>query len=91
MQVEFYQDAANEWRWRARADNERIVATSAEGYANLSDCEHGLLLLTSLLRTPGANVVEIGSDGGRSIGKLAALMDKHGVQRRDPGIRGMGL
>lgn len=28
-----------EWRWRARnAGNQRLMATSAEGYRNLQDC-----------------------------------------------------
>ena len=30
---EVYQDAADEWRWRLRAKNGRIVADSGEGYS----------------------------------------------------------
>lgn len=76
MQIEFYEDAANEWRWRARADNDEIVADSGEGYENLADCEGGLLALAMSLRT-AARVVEIGKDGGRSVGNLQALLVKH--------------
>jgi uncharacterized protein YegP (UPF0339 family) len=28
----------NEWYWRLRADNNRIIAVSGEGYKNKSDC-----------------------------------------------------
>jgi hypothetical protein len=34
-----YKDSAAEWRWRLRANNGKIVADSAEGYKNKSDCE----------------------------------------------------
>ena len=32
MRGELYRDAANEYRWRIRARNGRIVADSGEGY-----------------------------------------------------------
>lgn len=35
---EFYQDHANEWRWRHTADNGKIIGGSSEGYNNKSDC-----------------------------------------------------
>lgn len=31
-------DAANQWRWRLRAANNRIIAESGEGYQNREDC-----------------------------------------------------
>ena len=31
---ELYRDAANQWRWRLKAANGRIVADSGEGYAS---------------------------------------------------------
>ena len=40
--VEFYQDSADEWRWRVVADNGKVVADSSEGYINRADCIHGL-------------------------------------------------
>jgi uncharacterized protein YegP (UPF0339 family) len=36
--VEVYEDAAGEWRWRAKADNGETVADSGEGYINRGDC-----------------------------------------------------
>ena len=36
---EFYNDNANEWRWRRTASNGRIVGASSEGYKNRGDCE----------------------------------------------------
>lgn len=32
MKYEVYQDSTDEWRWRARARNGRIVADSGESY-----------------------------------------------------------
>jgi uncharacterized protein YegP (UPF0339 family) len=40
-QFEVYRDNAGFWRWRLRASNGRIVADSAEGYVNRTDCEQG--------------------------------------------------
>jgi len=40
-----YKDAKSEYRWRFRANNNEIVADSAEGYKNKSDCEHGIKLV----------------------------------------------
>ena len=43
---QIYKDKAGEWRWRLRAGgNWEIIADSAEGYKNKSDCEHGLQLV----------------------------------------------
>lgn len=39
--------AVGDWRWRLRADNGRIIATSGEGYQNKADCLHGIELVTS--------------------------------------------
>lgn len=37
--VEFYVDAANEWRWRYRAaGNSEVLADSGEGYHEFRDC-----------------------------------------------------
>jgi uncharacterized protein len=40
-----YKDAAGEWRWRLRAGNNQIIATSGEGYKNKTDCLHGIQLV----------------------------------------------
>lgn len=34
---EIYRDTANEWRWRLKATNGRIVVDSGEGYASQSN------------------------------------------------------
>ena len=31
-------DPANQWRWRLRATNNRIIAESGEAYHNRQDC-----------------------------------------------------
>jgi uncharacterized protein YegP (UPF0339 family) len=53
---EMYQDRSDEWRWRFRADNYKIIADSAEGYVNKSDCRHGIDLLKK--QAPDAEVEE---------------------------------
>lgn len=35
---EFYQDKANEWRWRRKASNGKIVGASSEGYSSKQNC-----------------------------------------------------
>jgi len=35
--VELFRDQAGEWRWRRKAANNRIVASSGEGYGNYGD------------------------------------------------------
>jgi uncharacterized protein YegP (UPF0339 family) len=37
--VEFYRDTSGEWRWRAIAGNQEVVADSSEGYVNRGDAE----------------------------------------------------
>jgi uncharacterized protein YegP (UPF0339 family) len=34
-----YKDKADEWRWRLKTKNGRIIADSGEGYKNLADCD----------------------------------------------------
>jgi uncharacterized protein len=51
-----YKDAQGEFRWRLRADNSKIVADSAEGYNNKSDCQHGIDIVKR--EAPTANVVD---------------------------------
>jgi len=38
MKVEIYRDARDEWRWRLRHRNGRILADSGEGYKRRSAC-----------------------------------------------------
>ena len=44
-EFEIYKDSAGEFRWRLRAKNGRVIATSGEGYVNKSDAEHGISLV----------------------------------------------
>lgn len=41
FEVEVYEDARGEWRWRLVAENGRIVADSAEGYARSDGARAG--------------------------------------------------
>lgn len=47
--IQFYQDAKGEWRWRVRADNGNVVGDSGEGYKNLGDAIRGLQALGEFL------------------------------------------
>ena len=42
MKCEVYRDKRDEWRWRFRAANSKILAVSSEGYKNQTDCMHCL-------------------------------------------------
>jgi uncharacterized protein YegP (UPF0339 family) len=42
---ELYNDSAGEFRWRLRADNGKVIATSGEGYKARGDCAHGIELV----------------------------------------------
>lgn len=57
MAAEFklYRDAAGEFRWRLQAENNEIIADSAEGYVRKSDCEDGVELVGSLAPTVPLN------------------------------------
>lgn len=45
-------DAANQWRWRLRAANHRIIAESGEAYLNRADCLAAINLVKSSGATP---------------------------------------
>jgi uncharacterized protein len=50
---EVYKDRSGNWRWRyVSASNSKIVADSAEGYANKSDCLHGIALMKASYDAP---------------------------------------
>ena len=38
MKFHIYQDANNEWRWRLKAANGKIIADSGEGYTTEREC-----------------------------------------------------
>jgi uncharacterized protein YegP (UPF0339 family) len=40
--IEKYEDAAGEWRWRLKAANGQIIATSGEGYDSKSNADRAI-------------------------------------------------
>ena len=42
LKFEIYQDKAMEYRWRLKAANGEILATSGQGYKAKADCKHGV-------------------------------------------------
>ena len=52
MRFIIYRDAGGEWRWRLRASNNKIIATSGEGYINRVDCEGAINLVKSAYNAP---------------------------------------
>ncbi len=55
-QFQVYKDAKSEFRWRFLADNQKIVATSGEGYKKKTDCKHAIDLIKK--NSPAAEVVD---------------------------------
>ena len=43
-----FKDEKGEYRWNLRADNNKIIADSGEGYHNKEDCLHGIHLVREL-------------------------------------------
>jgi uncharacterized protein YegP (UPF0339 family) len=58
-----FKDASSQWRWRFVATNGKTLATGAEGYHNLADCEHGIAFMQR--DCPGA--VTIGDDSYKAL------------------------
>ena len=44
-EFEIYKDERLEFRWRFKSNNGKILAESAEGYNNPSNCEHAIILV----------------------------------------------
>lgn len=42
---QLYRDRQNDYRWRLRARNARIIADGGEGYESRKACEHGIDLM----------------------------------------------
>jgi hypothetical protein len=40
--IEKYEDKAGEWRWRMKAINGKIIATSGEGYKSSSNVDRAI-------------------------------------------------
>lgn len=54
MYFEVYQDRSQEWRWRLKAANHQVVATSGEGYVQKASC----LKAIDLVKSAGAASVK---------------------------------
>lgn len=52
MYYMIYKDRANQWRWRLLAANYKIIADSAEGYVNKTDCLAGIGLVKRSSNAP---------------------------------------
>jgi uncharacterized protein YegP (UPF0339 family) len=42
LTFEIYADAKQEYRWRLKAANGQVIATSGQGYKAKADCRHGI-------------------------------------------------
>lgn len=58
MKFEKFQDDRGEWRWRLRARNGKILASSGEGFKREAKCDHSIALVkasgTAPVRTVAA-------------------------------------
>ncbi len=45
MTFEMYEDAKSEHRWRLKAANGQVIATSGQGYKAKADCKHGIEII----------------------------------------------
>jgi len=56
MKFEIYKDESDDFRWRLKSANGRIIADSAEGYRNKAACIRGITLMK---RCHGAKTVTV--------------------------------
>ena len=54
---ETYQDKSGEYRWRLRATNQQIIASSGEGYKSKESCRSGIEAVKR--DAPSAEIVEL--------------------------------
>jgi len=54
---EIYKDTAGKFRWRLKAPNGQIIATSGEGYETKENCKNGIQSLKT--NVPTATIVEM--------------------------------
>ena len=53
---DMYKDSRGEWRWRLKAPNGQVIATSGEGYKDKTGCEDGIASVKK--NVPTAKIVE---------------------------------
>jgi uncharacterized protein len=56
MTYYYWKDARGEWRWHLKGGNNKIIATSGEGYINESDCLAAIKLVKSSKDAPEKKV-----------------------------------
>lgn len=54
---EIYKDKKGEFRWRLRADNHQIIATSGEGYTTKTNCKKGIASV--IKNAPKAEILDV--------------------------------
>lgn len=52
MSYYYWKDAAGEWRWHLKAANNRIIASSSEGYRYEADCLAAIELVKASSSAP---------------------------------------
>jgi uncharacterized protein len=52
MYFEIYKNRLDQWQWRLKAANNRIIADSGEAYHNKQDCLHGISLVKQSYSAP---------------------------------------
>jgi uncharacterized protein len=59
MYFEMYENATGDWRWRVRANNNRLIAWSGESYSDKVDCLHAIdLVKTAPIHDPVPELVQ---------------------------------
>jgi len=61
MRFEIFRDEQKQYRWRLKAGNNKIIASSAEAYHNKADCQHGIELVQT--KAAEAKIEEIPDEG----------------------------
>jgi len=47
-----FKDDQNQWRWRLYAANNRVIASSDDGYGNKKACLHAISLVKGSVNAP---------------------------------------
>ena len=58
--LEIYQDNADEWRWRLKAANRKIIADSGEGYSRRFNARRAAEKALLILHSGVVRIVELG-------------------------------
>lgn len=63
--LNYYTDAGGDWRWRLKAANGRVIATSGESYSAKGKAETGFDAVRRAIEVPGEYRIQY-DDGGRA-------------------------